>query len=277
MAQEHQEYIQTKVNPILESLVTQILLERPDNPVPFMIKWLSDQSKTPMPKMANESGETEELKKELASLKAAVQDLEVRSGVANQGGGASAADDEEEEDEDNDDDVVEDMPPPSSYQKGPRSSVSAEAYGAWNQKKEFTPKVVAKSDDQKSRIKQVLCRSFLFMALEEKDLNIVVDAMVEVKVSTGTRIIKEGEDGEVLFVIESGTLDCYKVIGGEEKMVRHVRRVTRLASLRCCTIVHERRPCKPETMLFSGSSTVIPSITSSKMPRRRSATSTKSS
>ena len=30
MAQEHQEYIQQKVNPVLENLVTQLLLERPE-------------------------------------------------------------------------------------------------------------------------------------------------------------------------------------------------------------------------------------------------------
>ena len=41
-----QEYIQQKVNPILENLVTQLLLERPDQPAPFMIKMLGEKPLT---------------------------------------------------------------------------------------------------------------------------------------------------------------------------------------------------------------------------------------
>ena len=53
--------------------------------------------------------------------------------------------DAEEEEEDDEEDVVDDMPAiPKHYAtKGPRQSVSAEAYGVWNQKKEFTPKACA--------------------------------------------------------------------------------------------------------------------------------------
>lgn len=36
--------------------------------------------------------------------------------------------------------------------KGPRSSVSAEAFGDWNKKEEFVAKVIDKSDATKSRI-----------------------------------------------------------------------------------------------------------------------------
>merc|ERR1719487_3213044 len=104
-------------------------------------------------------GDTEELKKELAKLKADVNKLEAARGVSP----APTAGDEDEE-EDDDDDVVEDMPaPPANYtSKGPRSSVSAEAYGEWNKKKAFTPPVYAKSDSQKQRIRDVLGKSFLF-------------------------------------------------------------------------------------------------------------------
>lgn len=218
MAQEHQEYIQTKVNPILESLVTQILLERPDNPVPFMIKWLSQQSKTPIPKMASEGGDVEDLKKELDALKASVKELEQKSGLSP----APSAGDEEEEEDDGDDDVVEDMPaPPANYtSRGPRSSVSAEAYGEWNKKRDFTPPVYPKSDTQKTRIREVLGKSFLFAPLDEKDLTLVVDAMQEKTLDKETRIIQEGDDGECLYVIEKGTMDCFKKIQGEEKLVK---------------------------------------------------------
>merc|ERR1712160_87695 len=45
-------------------------------------------------------------------------------------------------------------------------------------------------------------------------------AMEENNFSSGTQVIKEGEDGDYLFVIEKGSLDCVKVIEGAEKVVK---------------------------------------------------------
>lgn len=54
----------------------------------------------------------------------------------------------------------------------------------------------------------------MFSAVEKKDLEIVIDAMDEKKVKSGDFVIKEGEDGEVLFIIESGRYKCTKVFAG---------------------------------------------------------------
>lgn len=51
----------------------------------------------------------------------------------------------------------------------------------------------------------------MFSALNPEELNIVLDAMQEVKKKAGEVIIREGDDGDNLFVVESGTLDCTKV------------------------------------------------------------------
>ena len=50
----------------------------------------------------------------------------------------------------------------------------------------------------------------MFQALEEKDLKVVIDAMVEKRVMRGIEVIKQGEDGDNLYVVETGHLDCYK-------------------------------------------------------------------
>lgn len=58
---------------------------------------------------------------------------------------------EHETDEDEEDDYV-DIPPEkivNKYKKGPRSSVSAEAFGIWNKKSDFKPTVVDKSEEAK--------------------------------------------------------------------------------------------------------------------------------
>lgn len=115
---------------------------------------------------------------------------------------------------------------PESFQKSAasmgkmRASVSAEAYGEWNQKKEFTAPVHQKTDDQKTRLKGVLLQSFMFNQLDAKDLETIIMAMKEVPVKNGDSVIKEGDDGDFLFVIESGTLDCVKKIDGQDKVVK---------------------------------------------------------
>merc|ERR1712216_1084988 len=134
---------------------------------------------------------------------------------------AKAEEGEDEEEEEDDDDVVDEMPEPPAYKsKGPRSSVSAEAYGAWNKKEEFTPPVYEKTDEQKTRLNAVLGKSFLFAALSQKEVDIVINAMKEQKLEPGFRIIHEGGDGECLYVVETGNLECFKKIDGEEKMVK---------------------------------------------------------
>ena len=48
------------------------------------------------------------------------------------------------------------------------------------------------------------------MALDTKELEIVVDAMEERKYKTGDAVIKQGDEGDNLYVIEIGTLDCFR-------------------------------------------------------------------
>merc|ERR1719235_3089089 len=134
-----------------------------------------------------------------------------------------AKEEEEEEEEDDDDEldeIPESMKKPEGQMKTARASVSAEAYGAWNQKKAFTPPSYPKTDEQKKRIQEVLSKSFLFSALDGKEVTQVLDAMQEVKADPLQRLINQGDDGDFLFVIEEGILDCYKKIDGTEKLVK---------------------------------------------------------
>jgi len=102
-----------------------------------------------------------------------------------------------------------------------RTSVAAEVLDASKAKDGFMAPVHQKTADQKKRLKKTLLKSFLFSSLDDNDMEIVVDAMKDVQVPNGERIIKQGEDGNVLFIIESGKLDCLVAKGGEaEKVVK---------------------------------------------------------
>ena len=80
-----------------------------------------------------------------------------------------------------DDDYVDELPKPShGVQKKQRTSVSAEAFGDWNKKEDFEPIIIPKSEEVKEKIKDKLLQAFMFNALSEKELQIVIDAMKEI-------------------------------------------------------------------------------------------------
>lgn len=60
----------------------------------------------------------------------------------------------------------------------------------------------------------------MFAALDEADFDVVVSAMDEKKVANQEFIIKEGDAGSVLYIVEEGKLACYKNINGEEKHLK---------------------------------------------------------
>ena len=100
--------------------------------------------------------------------------------------------------------------------RGQRSSVSAEVYGFFNKKSDFQARVIPKTEQQKNRIITKVMQSFLFNSLEEKELATVIDAFEERRYVKGDYVIRQGEQGDVLYLIESGTLNCYKTFKKEE-------------------------------------------------------------
>lgn len=74
--------------------------------------------------------------------------------------------------------------------KGPRSSVSAEAFGAWNKKSDFKPRIIPKTEETREKISKRLKMSFLFQALNDREFEIVVNAMGEKRLKPGEYAIK---------------------------------------------------------------------------------------
>ena len=92
--------------------------------------------------------------------------------------------------------------------------MSAEAYGDWNKKGDFKPKVVPKSQDTREKLSKRLLQAFMFNALDENEFEIVVDSIEEVRTKPGDAVIKEGDEGDCMYVVEQGTLTCTKVFKG---------------------------------------------------------------
>jgi len=50
----------------------------------------------------------------------------------------------------------------------------------------------------------------MFKTLEERDLKVVIDAMQEKRIIRGLNVITQGDDGDHLYFVEAGQLDCSK-------------------------------------------------------------------
>ena len=94
--------------------------------------------------------------------------------------------------------------------KGPRTGVSAEAYGLFNQFIKLESKKINKTEEQIMRIKSSVLQSVILSNLSPNEILVVVDAMRERKFNAGDTVIRQGDAGDELFFVESGELECYK-------------------------------------------------------------------
>ena len=107
--------------------------------------------------------------------------------------------------------IDEEMRKRQMKKKGMRTSVSAEVYGIHNIKKPYVPRVIPKTNEQIERIKDRCMLSFIFNSLEDKELKTVIDSFEEKRYKAGQNVITQGEEGDVLYLVDSGELDCEKV------------------------------------------------------------------
>lgn len=214
-------YITEEINPVIQGLIIECMCKTPDDPYPFMLNYLSAKKADDEDALLSDV-ERQRLEKENAELAITVQKTKAQvheaTKLVNDFTEIKEVEDEEEEDDEDDE-------PPPGWGKPAgniaRQSVSAEAYGDWNAKKVFVPPRIDKDDSQVRRLKDCFLKSFLFSSLEDQDLSIVIGAMQEVAVAAGQRTINQGDTGDFLFVIESGTLDCFiKQPDGSETCVK---------------------------------------------------------
>ena len=200
-----QEYLETKIKPIMENLIFQLVLERPDDPAVFMIDWLQKTAGYSL------NGLKPEEKEELATLKKEI--VKYRENPNN-----SLRDESEEEDQ-----VYAPQGDNKKVRKNVegRKGISAESYGKFNKKEKFKPRLLQKTESQITRIKGRILQSFLFNTLDAKDINIVVGAMDEKGFKEGEVVIQQGDEGDCLYIVESGELDCYKTMkNNQEKFLK---------------------------------------------------------
>jgi len=96
-------------------------------------------------------------------------------------------------------------------------SVSAEVFGKFNIEKDYTPPVHHKKPEEIAAIKKRMSNNFMFSSLNPKDSKAILDAIVSVKKAPGEVVIKQGDDGDNFYLVESGELNCSKLINPDDK------------------------------------------------------------
>ncbi|KAL5289219.1 PRKAR2B.2 family protein [Megaselia abdita] len=93
---------------------------------------------------------------------------------------------------------------------GRRKSVFAEAYDPENDDDdEGATAIFPKTDEQRARLTESVKNILLFRSLDKEQMNQVLDAMFEKKVVLDEYIIRQGDDGDNFYVIESGVYKAF--------------------------------------------------------------------
>lgn len=212
-------YVTEVIDPLVEELVHDLLTELPAHPRDYTINWLQARLSAKTVRRRSLEQENKDLKKEMALMTGFVS--EVGDVIAQQNDARSryALDADEEDSEDDDDEEDPDMAPPPAVlaRMGNRSGVSAEAFVP---KKNFKPPVYYKSPEKKLSLAKRISGSFLFSALEDADLDCILDAFEEVIFEHQQTIIKEGDNGDCLYIIEEGAADCKKMLPSGPKLLK---------------------------------------------------------
>ncbi|XP_076041124.1 cAMP-dependent protein kinase type II regulatory subunit isoform X2 [Oratosquilla oratoria] len=103
------------------------------------------------------------------------------------------------------DEVWSAEPPLNRFNR--RKSVFAEAYDPEEDDDDGERIIHAKSDDQRSRLSEAVRNIFLFRSLDPDQINEVLDAMFERRVTEGEFVIKQGDDGDNFYVIDTGVFN----------------------------------------------------------------------
>lgn len=170
-----EEYLEKHgVEKIYREMTAQMIAEEPAVPIKFMIEYLTKQL-----------GET----RVTVSEEKACDDEE--------------EEDEEEEDED-EDDYADFLPvkPVDKHKK--RGSVIAERVVV---DESWTPPVYEKDSAKTEFLAEVLPKLFFLAGLTRKETSVLVNAMKPIEFDSGVEIIKQGEEGDMFYIVEVGVCD----------------------------------------------------------------------
>eukprot|EP00607_Mallomonas_marina_P007589 CAMPEP_0182421054 /NCGR_PEP_ID=MMETSP1167-20130531/6252_1 /TAXON_ID=2988 /ORGANISM="Mallomonas Sp, Strain CCMP3275" /LENGTH=342 /DNA_ID=CAMNT_0024597791 /DNA_START=130 /DNA_END=1155 /DNA_ORIENTATION=- len=206
---ELQQYLNSKnINSLFIQIVESLLIEKPANPIAFIIEYLYKQ----YPDQA----------------KSALEVLGPRSGSQQSKSGFSESKKQDDEDNSEEEDEEDDFEEDDNDDRGQsrsmsrRSGVSAESSDPSKIKAQMSKVTcIEKSPEVTAHLLQVVSRSPLLRTLDNKQKDIIVKAFSgPITKSAGEKIIAQGDIGDVFYLLEEGSVDVFvKKKDGPDKKV----------------------------------------------------------
>jgi len=207
---ELQAYLNSKnINALFIQIVESLLIEKPANPIAFMIEYLHKQ----YPDQAK-----------LAAVPGLTAAASAAPTIAKAPVAAAKAADPEDSEEDDEDDIAEFVPIAKSTGPKPRrTSVSAESMDPTKvaaMKEKLA--VIEKPPEIAERLLGVIGKSALLRMLDNEQKDSLVKAFAGPKIKpAGEDIIVQGEIGETFYLLEDGSVDVYISKGGGDQKKVH--------------------------------------------------------
>jgi len=198
---DNSEYCEKNLKDLMEELMIDLAKKRPADVINYSMEWLMKKGEI------TSNGLTKNEREELVVLR---KDLKKYREIQEKNRDPNASFEDDDEESDDDTQHAPELRNKSASIRAPRIAVSAEAYGEFNKKGDYKPVVYPKNDDQVVAIKSRLIHSFMFNSLEPNDMKIIINAMEYQKFSKGDVIINQGDQGDSLYIVEQGELECYK-------------------------------------------------------------------
>eukprot|EP00286_Rhodomonas_abbreviata_P027684 CAMPEP_0181297458 /NCGR_PEP_ID=MMETSP1101-20121128/5248_1 /TAXON_ID=46948 /ORGANISM="Rhodomonas abbreviata, Strain Caron Lab Isolate" /LENGTH=411 /DNA_ID=CAMNT_0023402391 /DNA_START=102 /DNA_END=1337 /DNA_ORIENTATION=- len=212
---ELQQYLNSKnINSLFISIVENLLIEKPANPIAFMIEYLykqyPDQAKSALENLSPSSGESK------------ANDVQEAAPATNPAPKEENSDSEEEDEDD-----VADIPvmAPKARPEGGRrrQSVSAESMDPSKLKAQMSQVTnIPKSPEVTETLLKVVSKSPLLRTLDDEQKDLIVKAFSGPLVKpSGEDVITQGDIGDIFYLLEDGAVDVYIKKGGADEMKVH--------------------------------------------------------
>lgn len=214
---ELQQYLNSKnINSLFIQIVESLLIEKPANPIAFIIEYLNKQ----YPDQAKEAmGGTGGV-----GAGSGGDNSVVASGTSAAPAAASGGPNDDDSDEDDEDDIV-DMPDivPQAKPKSRRVSVSAESMDPNKLKSQMSEVTsIEKSPEVAEKLLSIVAKSPLLRTLDAEQKDTIVKAFSgPITKAPGEDIIVQGEIGDIFYLLEEGEVDIYIQKGDAEKTKVH--------------------------------------------------------
>lgn len=220
---ELQQYLNSKnINSLFISIVENLLIEKPTNPIAFIIEYLykqyPDQAKAALDTLYPGGGGGP------APFPIAAPSASSTAPAATAANKDNYLDSDEDDD---DEDDVADIPVVQNNAKprggNRRSSVSAESMDPAKLKAQISQVTnIPKSPEVTEKLLKVVSKSPLLRTLDPEQKEMIVKAFSGPETrKAGENIIVQGEIGETFYLLEEGTVDVFIKKGGNDEIKVH--------------------------------------------------------